>query len=69
MTDDIGKLSYEQAYLRLEALVEQMEDAQLSLEESVALYEQGRRLAAHCQTLLEDAEQKIRLVDEASEAR
>ena len=63
--EDITKLSYEEAYQQLEALVAQMESGALPLEESVRLYERGQRLAAHCQALLEDAELKIKLVDEA----
>ena len=63
--EDIAKLSYEEAYQQLEALVAQMESGALPLEESVRLYERGQRLAAHSQALLEDAELKIKLVDEA----
>ena len=63
--DDIAKLSYEAAYQQLEALVAQMESGALPLEESVKLYERGQRLSAHCQALLEEAELKIKLVDEA----
>ena len=65
MMDEIKQLTYEAAYQQLEALVAQMESGELPLEESVALYERGQKLAAHCQALLEAAELKIRLVDEA----
>ena len=64
--EDITKLSYEAAYQQLEALVAQLESGALPLEESVALYERGQRLAAHCQALLEEAELKIKMVDEAA---
>lgn len=63
--EDITKLSYEAAYQQLEALVAQMESGALPLEESVKLYERGQRLSAHCQALLEDAELKIKMVDES----
>ena len=63
--DDIANLSYEEAYQDLEALVARMESGELPLEESVALYERGRKLSAHCQALLEEAELKIKLVDDA----
>ena len=66
--DDIAKLSYEEAYDALEALVARMESGELPLEQAVALYERGQKLAAHCQALLEDAELKIKLVDEAGSA-
>ncbi len=66
--DDIADLSYEQAYDELEALVARMESGELPLEKSVALYERGQKLSAHCQALLEAAELKIKLVDEADPA-
>ena len=65
---EIKNLSYEEAYAALEALVARMESGELPLEESVALYERGQRLSARCQALLEAAELKIKLVDEAGPA-
>ena len=62
--DELTNLSYEAAFQELEALVARMESGDLPLEDSVKLYERGQRLAAHCQALLEEAELKIRLVDE-----
>ena len=62
--DELTNLSYEAAFQELEALVARMESGDLPLEDSVKLYERGQRLAAHCQALLEDAELKVRLVDE-----
>ena len=64
--DDMANLSYEAAYQQLEALVAQLESGELPLEQAVALYERGQRLSAHCQALLEDAELKIKTVDEAA---
>ena len=65
---DIANLSYEEAYEALVALVARMERGELPLEKSVALYERGQKLSAHCQALLEEAELKIKLVDEAGPA-
>lgn len=65
MMDDIADMSYEEAYDALEALVARMESGTLPLEQTVALYERGQMLAAHCQALLEEADLKIKLVDEA----
>ncbi len=61
---DISELSYEEAFQQLEGLVAQLETGELSLEQSVAVYELGQRLSAHCQDLLEKAEIKIRRVDD-----
>lgn len=62
--DEIEALSYEEAFGQLEGVVAQLESGDLSLEQSVALYELGQRLSAHCQYLLEKAELKIRQVEE-----
>ena len=63
--NEVTKLSYEAAFQELEALVARMESGDLPLEDSVKLYERGQQLSAHCQALLEEAELKIRLVDDA----
>lgn len=62
--DKIDNLSYEAAFQRLEAVITALESGELTLEQSVKFYEQGQRLSAHCQTLLEEAELKIRQVDD-----
>ena len=64
MNDDIKSLSYETALEQLEALIARLESGALTLEESLALYARGQRLSAHCQALLENAELKIRQLDE-----
>ncbi|NLT74118.1 MAG: exodeoxyribonuclease VII small subunit [Chloroflexi bacterium] len=58
-TKDIQSLSFEDGYDRLEELIEQLETGTLSLEESVALYEEGVRLAKHCGHKLDDAELRV----------
>jgi exodeoxyribonuclease VII small subunit len=52
-------LTFEQAFEELDAIVKQLEAGELSLDESLALYERGQALAARCQRLLETAELKI----------
>jgi exodeoxyribonuclease VII small subunit len=54
------KLTYEQAFQELEALVERLESGDLALEEALALFERGQALAARCSQLLEKAELKLR---------
>ena len=66
--EEIAGLSYEAAYEQLEALVAKLESGDLSLEDSVALYERGQRLSAHCQALLEQAELKTKMVDDDGES-
>jgi exodeoxyribonuclease VII small subunit len=54
------QLSYEQAFKELEQVVGRLEEGELSLEESLALFERGQALAARCAELLENAELKLR---------
>ncbi len=56
------KLSFEAALKSLEAIVEQLEDGQLSLDESLARYEEGVGHVKDCFRLVEQAERKIALL-------
>jgi len=58
-SDDIAKLTFEQALQQLEAIVQQLEKGQVPLEESIAFYEKGTALKAHCEAKLRDAEARI----------
>lgn len=55
-------LSFEQALGELEALVERMEAGNLSLEESLAAFEQGIVLTRTCQEALQAAEQRVEVL-------
>lgn len=50
---------FEELYRRLEETVEKLEKGGLSLEDSIALYEQGMELAKRCQAILDAAELRI----------
>lgn len=52
-------LSFEEAFKKLEKLVEKMESGGLTLEQATALYEDGLKLAQICSTRLDEAELKI----------
>lgn len=54
--------NFEEALETLEALVEAMEEGELSLEESLKAFEQGIKLTRECQSALEKAEQKVQLL-------
>ena len=56
----IEKLTFEQAFAELEETVRKLEAGGLALEESLALFERGQALAAHCSTQLDEAELKVR---------
>ena len=48
-------LSFEDALKRLETIVSRLESGQAPLEESIALYEEGAKLKAHCEARLKAA--------------
>lgn len=52
--------NFEKALSELETLVEEMEQGELSLEESLKRFEKGISLSAECQQALQNAELKIR---------
>ena len=52
-------LSFEDGYDRLEQVIQKLEQGELSLEESVALFEEGIQLAEHCEHKLDDAELRV----------
>jgi len=63
----VEQLSYEQAFAELESIVASLEAEQTSLEEAIALFERGQLLAKHCQSLLENAELRIRQLSQPEE--
>ena len=58
----VEELTYEEALAELEEIVSALEGEQNQLEESIQLFERGQQLAAHCGTLLEAAELKVKQV-------
>jgi exodeoxyribonuclease VII small subunit len=70
MSDDLANLTdltFEDAYAQLEEIAAQLESGDLSLDESVALYERGQALARHCSDLLDAAELRIRQINDAGD--
>jgi exodeoxyribonuclease VII small subunit len=60
-------LTFEEAYAQLETVITRLEGGDVPLDETVTLYEQGRQLSAHCQSLLDDAELRVnKLNDDGS---
>jgi exodeoxyribonuclease VII small subunit len=57
--NDIAALSFEQALLQLEQIVQRLEKGQVDLEDSITIYERGTALKAHCEAKLRDAEARI----------
>ncbi|MBE6834820.1 MAG: exodeoxyribonuclease VII small subunit [Ruminococcaceae bacterium] len=53
-------MTYEEAVKKLEEIVSQLENGDLTLEESIKLYEESSLLSAYCSDLLNKAEAKIK---------
>lgn len=56
---DISRLSFEAAFSELEETVQKLETGELTMEDSVTLFERGQALATHCQKQLDAAELKV----------
>ena len=53
------KQSFEEAIKRLQEIVEHLEKGDLSLQESVSIFEEGNDLVRECSRMLDEAEQKV----------
>lgn len=62
MTQDPSSFSFEQAYSRLEQILERMNSGKASLDESLGLYEEADKLISFCGSRLTQAEQKIEML-------
>jgi len=53
---------FEEAMERLENIVESLEKGDLSLEESLKVFEEGMKLVSFCSGKLDEAEQKVTML-------
>ncbi len=63
---DPASLSFEEAMERLQAIVEDLEGGTLSLEESIARYEEGVKLSRRLTQTLDEAEKRIERLAESA---
>lgn len=68
-TDDLADLSYEEALGKLETIVEEMESGDMELEKLINHYEEGMRLRKVCSDKLEQAEVKIKALEESMDGK
>ena len=54
-----GKMNFEESMKRLEEIADELENDELTLEDSVKKFEEGMKISKKCKELLEDAEKKI----------
>lgn len=55
----VDKMTFEEALAELEGIVRQLEAGDVELEKSIAIYERGAALKAHCESRLKSAELKV----------
>ncbi len=60
---EITETSFEEAFAQAQAAVEKLEGGEVSLQESIDLFEKGMRYIAHCSELLNTAELRIELLE------
>jgi exodeoxyribonuclease VII small subunit len=58
----VKKMSFEEAIAELERVVNALDSGDVPLEESIALYERGAALKAHCEAKLKAAEEKVEAI-------
>lgn len=61
------EIKFEEAMNQLAEIVSRLESGEISLDESIDLYEKGMKLSKQCAELLEKAEQKVRFLQEEAE--
>ena len=65
--NDVNEISFEQALNQLTELVEKLESGELPLEESVAAFEQGVKFSRRCEALLDQAEQRLQVLNDSED--
>jgi exodeoxyribonuclease VII small subunit len=66
---DTSIKDFEAAIGELESIVKKLEEGDLPLEQSLALYERGVQLSRFCHGRLEEAEKRIELLNERGELK
>ena len=61
------KPTLEEAFTQIEAILTQMEEPEISLEEAFALYQQGVLQLKNCGTILDEVEKKMQIINEEGE--
>ncbi len=63
--DDIAAMSFEEAYASLKDSTERLEAEEVDLESTLAVYAQASALVRHCANMLDEAEERIRVLTES----
>ncbi len=66
---EISKMSFEEALAKLEEIVKDLENENISLESSIEKFETGVKLSSHCLAKLNEAEKKIEELSRSEEGK
>lgn len=69
MSDPSSIKDFEAAIAELESVVRKLEEGDLALEQSLALYERGVQLSRFCHARLEEAERRIEILTDRGDLR
>ena len=58
----MAKTTFEESMKRLEDIVQRLESGEMSLEDSLQVFEEGMQLVAFCSRKLDEAEKKVSLL-------
>jgi exodeoxyribonuclease VII small subunit len=58
----MAPVKFEQAMARLETIVSELEKGELSLDDSLKIFEEGIKLSKTCLKMLDDAERKVEIL-------
>ncbi|MBQ7089482.1 MAG: exodeoxyribonuclease VII small subunit [Clostridia bacterium] len=59
-----NEMKFEEAIRRLGEIVRALENGEVALDDSIALFEEGMKLSKKCTEILETAEQKVRFLQQ-----
>lgn len=59
---DVAKLSFEEALAELRKIVEELEQGEGKLEQSIEAYQRGALLKKHCEAKLREAQERIQKI-------
>lgn len=62
-----NKLTFEEAMSKIEEIAEKLETGKVNLDEMIELYKQGTELSVYCNKMIDEAEQKIRILSKTGD--
>lgn len=65
----MAPVKFEQAMARLETIVSELEKGDLSLDDSLRIFEEGIKLSKTCLKMLDDAERKVEILVQDKDGR